>query len=322
MDALAIGAAFMAFAATTLAVFVVVSLLPSEEQRVLGRLRPGQGGLTAVASAPSSLLKRRQEEGSIGLLRVLSAKWRERFTLELERADLGLRVEEYITICLAVGVVLAVIGYYWVWQSGFIAIGGLLAGSYMPRFYVQQRARARSNAISKQLVDAVTLLSTALKSGYSFLQAVEAAAREMQPPISKEFRRVLREMNLGADSEDCLLAMGRRLSNYDLDLVVSAVLIQRKAGGNLAEVLDRVAGTMRERIRIRGEIKTLTAQGRYSGWIIGLLPVVLLLVLSAINREYMSQLFDTRTGVLMLVAAAAAEVVGFFMISRLVKVDY
>ena len=322
MDALGIGAAFMAFAATGLAVFVIISLLPSEEQRALGRLRPGQGSLTAVASAPSSLLKRREEEGSIGLLRVLSVKWRERFTLELERADLGLRVEEYITICLAVGVVLAVIGYYWIWQSPVMAIGGLLVGSYLPRLYVQQRARARSNAISKQLVDAVTLLSTALKSGYSFLQAVEAAAREMQPPISTEFRRVLREMNLGADSEDCLLAMAQRLNNYDLDLVVSAVLIQRKSGGNLAEVLDRVGATMRERIRIRGEIKTLTAQGRYSGWVIGLLPVVLVLLLSAINREYMSPLYETKTGLLMLGVAASGEVVGFFMINRLVKVDF
>jgi tight adherence protein B len=146
-------------------------------------------------------------------------------------------------------------------------------------------------AFDGQLSDTLNLWVNALRSGYSVLQAMEAIATELPPPVSVEFERVVQEVRLGLSVAQALDNMYHRVPSEDLDLVITAVNIQREVGGNLAEVLDNISFTIRERVRIKGEIRTLTAQGRISGTIISLLPIGLGLVLYLINPEYVSQLW-------------------------------
>jgi len=157
--------------------------------------------------------------------------------------------------------------------------------------YISSAANKRMNSFNGQLGDTLNLWVNALRSGYSVLQAMESIATEMPVPISREFERVVQEVRLGLGLEEALMNMYHRVPSEDLDLVITAVNIQREVGGNLAEVLDTISFTIRERVRIKGEIKTLTAQGRISGWIISLLPVGLSAILYLMNPDYVSQLW-------------------------------
>jgi tight adherence protein B len=209
----------------------------------------------------------------------------------IAKADAKLRVSEYIAIqvmaALAVGAAI-----YFIFGNNliFATLGGIV-GLFLPRMYLSFAAKRRLRAFENQLSDTLNLWVNALRSGYSVLQAMEAIATELPPPVSVEFERVVQEVRLGLTVPAALGNMLRRVPSDDLDLVITAVNIQREVGGNLAEVLDTISFTIRERVRIKGEIRTLTAQGRLSGWIISLLPIGLALVLLMINPSYMGQLF-------------------------------
>ena len=210
----------------------------------------------------------------------------------ISRSDAKLRVSEYITLVIASGVITAVIGYFLPQNNSlFIGLVAGIIGLRIPRTYVSVMAKRRMQSFDNQLSDTLNLWVNALRSGYSVLQAMEAIATELPPPVSVEFERVVQEVRLGLSVEQALANMYRRVPSEDLDLVITAVNIQREVGGNLAEVLDTISFTIRERVRIKGEIRTLTAQGRVSGWIISLLPIVLGFILFLINPEYVSQLW-------------------------------
>jgi len=179
----------------------------------------------------------------------------------------------------------------------------------------------RRKALEGQIIDALTLMSSSLKAGYSFLQAMELAAKECPPPLGEEFRITLHEMSLGASVEDSLQELGRRAGVDDLDMVLTAVIIQRQVGGNLAEVLDTIAGTIRERIRIRGEIKTLTAQGRISGWIVGALPLAILMFVSLLNPGYMQPMFRSPFGLFFIGMGLCGQVIGALMIKKIINIE-
>lgn len=210
----------------------------------------------------------------------------------ISRADAKLRVSEYVILVVVCGALAAAIGYFLPQDNSlFIAIVGGVLGLRVPRVYVRTMAKRRMSAFDSQLSDTLNLWVNALRSGYSVLQAMEAIATELPPPVSVEFERVVQEVRLGLSVENALANMYRRVPSEDLDLVITAVNIQREVGGNLAEVLDTISYTIRERVRIKGEIRTLTAQGRVSGWIISLLPVALGFILFLINPEYVSELW-------------------------------
>ena len=210
----------------------------------------------------------------------------------ISRAHAKLRVSEYVTLVVISGAVAAIIGYF-LPQHNSILIAGIAGffGLRIPRMYVRTMAKRRMQAFDAQLSDTLNLWVNALRSGYSVLQSMEAIATELAPPVSVEFERVVQEVRLGLSVEQALANMYRRVPSEDLDLVITAVNIQREVGGNLAEVLDTISFTIRERVRIKGEIRTLTAQGRVSGWIISLLPIVLGFILFLINPEYVSELW-------------------------------
>lgn len=209
----------------------------------------------------------------------------------LARADIKLRVIEYVGILLGAMVGVGGLAYYFFGQSLIFSLLGALIGLQIPRFYVNYTAGARIRAFDNQLSDTLNLWVNALRSGFSVLQAMEAIATELPPPVSKEFERILQEARLGIDLQSALANSYRRVPSEDYDMVITAVNVQTEVGGNLTEILDTISFTIRERVRIKGEIRTLTAQGRASGWIITLLPMGLGLALYMINREYLMEIF-------------------------------
>ncbi|MFW6062649.1 MAG: type II secretion system F family protein [Chloroflexota bacterium] len=205
-------------------------------------------------------------------------------------ADLKLRVSEYIILQVLAAFVLAGVAHF-VFSLSIVVVAILfIVGLRVPRMYIGYAANKRLQAFENQLSDTLNLWVNALRSGYSVLQGMEAIATELPPPVSREFERVVQEVRLGLGLPQALANMLRRVPSEDLDLIITAVNIQREVGGNLAEILDVISHTIRERVRIKGEIRTLTAQGRLTGWIISLLPVGLGVMLYSINPEYGSQL--------------------------------
>lgn len=209
----------------------------------------------------------------------------------IAQADVKLRVSEYIILVVVSTIAVPLIAFFAFSNSWLMAVIGAIVGWRLPRAYIGYTANKRVRMFNDQLGDTLNLWVNALRSGYSVLQAMEAIATELPPPVSKEFERVVQEVRLGLSINQALANMLRRAPSEDLDLIITAVNIQREVGGNLAEILDTISYTIRERVRIKGEIRTLTAQGRVSGWIISLLPIGLGLVLYLINPEYVSELW-------------------------------
>jgi tight adherence protein B len=236
---------------------------------------------------------------------------------DIARADLKLRPGEFIAIWIG-----CVIGMPFVFlflgialptlQSPIALLGAAALGFFLPRFWIGRRKSSRLNAFNKQLPDTITLIANALRAGSSFLQAIELVVRESQPPVSIEFGRVVREINLGLAFDVALDNMVRRVRSDDLELMATAINIQHQVGGNLAEILDSIAFTIRERVRIKGEIMTLTAQGRLSGYVVGLMPIALMLLLFVLAPGFTKPMFENPPGIGGLPAGLIVLAVGFF----------
>jgi tight adherence protein B len=237
---------------------------------------------------------------------------------DLARANLKLRVAEYYYIrigtALGLGLLLGVL------RDPFSGVIGVLLGYMLPRWYVGRRISGRLGAFNKQLADTTTLLSNSLRAGSSFLQSIEMVSRESPPPMGEEMGRVVREVNLGLALEEALANLVRRIKSDDLDLMVTAIGVQQQVGGNLAEILDTIAFTIRERVRIKGEINTLTAQGRMSGYLVAFLPIGIAVTLNFINPDFMRPLFTQLLGQILLGVGGVMMVIGFFAIQKIVSI--
>ena len=244
-----------------------------------------------------------------------------RLTEELAKADLKLRVSEYVM--LIVGLILLLIAIIWLrFHNPILAvIIGVPVGYFAPGFFLKFRQRRRLKAFNNQLGDTIVLLSNALKAGYSFAQAMATIAKSSSPPMADEFSRAVREMNLGVSVDDALAHMVKRIESEDFDLMVTAVQIHRVVGGNLAEILDTIAFTIRERIRIQGEIRTLTAQARASGWIITGLPFALALILTFISPTYITPLFHEWLGYVLIGMGCVSILIGYGIISKITNIQ-
>jgi len=252
---------------------------------------------------------------------------------ELARADLKLKVSEYLFIwagaIVGIPVGMFIFGFFFpALHSPIVLLIGVVVGFFLPRFYVKRRQGGRLNSFNKQLPDTITLLANALRAGSSFLQAVELVVRESRPPISTEFQRVIREVNLGLPFEQALENMVRRVESEDLDLMATAISIQYQVGGNLAEILDSIAYTIRERVRIKGEIRTLTAQQRISGYVVAFLPIGLAGFLFIIAPSFMQPMFDPAvniggipTGIILIGVGLTMMFIGFMVIRKIVDIE-
>lgn len=247
-------------------------------------------------------------------------QWAEKLDLQLAKANLSFRGSEFIIITFGFMLFTMVLFLLLSGGSKLMGLLGFASGYVLTYMFVLRKINSRIKAFNGQLADALVLLASSLRSGYSFMQAIEMISREMHPPLSEEFYRVLREINLGVTTDAAMNHMAERIDSEDLDLVVTAVLIQRQVGGNLTEILDNIAHTIRERVKIKGHIRTLTAQGRLSGIIIGLLPLVVGGVIYLINPGYISPLFSAPIGRMMLGFAIVTEVVGALLIRKIVNI--
>lgn len=245
----------------------------------------------------------------------------ENLSTQLARADLKLTVGEFLLLQVLAALAAGAAGYL---LSGTLVLGifAVVLGWFAPRWFMSYRQGARLRAFNDQLGDALNLMVNGLRSGYSVMQAMEAVSREMPPPLAAEFSRVVQEVQIGLPLDQALANMLRRIRSDDLDLVVTAINVQREVGGNLAEILDVISFTIRERVRIKGDIRTLTAQGRYSGYVISLLPICLALLLFVINKPYVSQLFTSGwCGWAMVVCGLLMIGTGFIAIQKIVTIE-
>ncbi len=285
----------------------------------------GQGGLQEMISKSVALasLNRVVEKRDFGA----------NLARDIARADLKLKPSEFLGIWAAsiVGVPLLMIIFsvaFAALRTPIALLPGIVLGFFLPRIWLGRRRSGRLNAFNKQLPDTITLLANALRAGSSFLQAIELVVRESRPPVSIEFGRVIRETNLGLPFEQALENMVRRVRSDDLELMATAISIQHTVGGNLAEILDSIAYTIRERVRIKGEIKTLTAQQRLSGYVVGFLPIGLAGFLFIAAPNFMDAMFlnppevlGLPAGVVILIAGGFMMFVGFMLIRKIVDIE-
>jgi tight adherence protein B len=260
---------------------------------------------------------------------ILGRGYMTRLEEELARADIPMRPSEYVLLRLVLAGLGFLMGRY---ALGYVHSGIILAvaGFITPVIFVRTHQSRRRTKFVKQLADALMLLTNSLRSGYGFIKGLELVAKEMSDPISKELNRMLREVNLGVTIEDALLNLGRRVNSQDLDIVIGAFLVQKDVGGNLTEIMEKVAETIRERLRIQGDIRVLTTQGKLSGLVVGLMPAVIFVLLIVWAPDYFSTMFgpplipvgsfSVPMGILMLVGAVIWQLIGGYMILKIVSV--
>ena len=336
MDPLTLGVAGVAALAILL---IAVGIASSGSSGISDRLeryassRPEGGRPASTGQGPISDLIA-QSQALANLNKVVEGRdFGANLARELARADLKLKPSEYLFIwagsTLGVPVVMVVFGFFLPALHSPLAllIGGLI-GFLLPRFWLNRRKGGRLNAFNKQLPDTITLIANALRAGSSFLQAIELVVRESRPPISTEFSRVIREVNLGLPFDQALENMVRRVRSDDLELMATAISIQHQVGGNLAEILDSISYTIRERIRIKGEIRTLTAQQRLSGYVVGFLPIGLAGFLFIAAPGFMDPMFANPpaiaglpAGVIILVFGGIMMFIGFMLIRKIVDIE-
>lgn len=239
---------------------------------------------------------------------------------KLIQAQILMRVEEFTGLTLVCGVAFFLL-FCLLGSNIWVALLGGVAGFRLPHMVVDIKKSKRKEALTNQLPEALGIIASGLRAGFSFPQALAVVSREMDPPISEEFFRVIRENRLGKPMELVLHDLTRRTDSDDINLLVTALLIQRQVGGNLAEILDNISHTIRERVRIKGEIKTLTTEGRISAVIIVLLPFALASFLLVSNREYLFVLFQDPLGWLMVGMALLMQVVGIFVIRKIIDIE-
>lgn len=257
-------------------------------------------------------------------VRLERSSWGESVARELARADLKLKPSEYIAVMIIAAVAVGGLAWLFGGRNIIFTMMGVIFGAWLPRFYVTRLKNQRLNAFNNQLADMLNLMVNGLRAGYSTMQAMEAVSKEMPSPIADEFRRVVQEMQIGIPMEQALDNLMRRVPSDDLDLIIAAINVQREVGGNLAEILDTISHTIRERVRIKGEIRVLTSQVVYSGRFLSLMPFVIAVILWLINRPYMMQFFNPETriiGITMLVIGGLMIIAGYFVMNKIASIE-
>jgi tight adherence protein B len=264
--------------------------------------------------------------------------WGQKLTRSLARADIKMKTGEFILVII----ILTIIGGFLGWILGgglgsgnedstvriLTSIPGILIGAaigfFLPTLYMRRQQGKRLVKFDNQLADMINLMVNGLRAGYSIMQALEAVSKELPPPISDEFRRVVQEMQIGIPMDVAMENLTRRIPSKDLDLLVTAINVQREVGGNLAEIMDTISHTIRERVRVKGEIRILTSQVMTSGKFLAIMPVAVIGVMYFLNREYMMRFFNPATrmyGIPALIIGAFMIVIGYFLMTRIAKIE-
>lgn len=324
MDTLALAAA-LSFAATIFAVGLAVATGSGSGIKIRSRLEGALSGQGPQGPAEVSQVDplRKGPAGAGVLEFVISGEWLVRISKSLHRADSQLKPVDF----LALRVALAGLGF----AVPYLFLGGVLGilvafasaavGYQAPQIWLNRRIEARAKKLEEQLPEALTMISNSLKAGFGLLQSLSLAVEQLEHPIATELGQTVHETNVGSSIDQAFLDLSERCDSYDLDIVVTAILVQRASGGNLAEILGNVAETMRERVRIRGEINTLTAQQKLTGIVIGLLPVGVGGLFLLVSPDYITPLFTETFGKVLLGTAVVLEAVGIMVIQRILDID-
>jgi tight adherence protein B len=273
----------------------------------------GPAGEEKKARSPSALATRLNQW-------IMSQDFAGEMGKALVRADVHLTVPEYAMLNVASICISFLIGTIFT-RNVLIAVGLTTLGFLMPGWYLKRREAKRVRAFEDQLGDVLTLLVGSLRAGYSLLHAMDVVAKEVPPPTSDEFKRVVREVGLGLSQQEALNNLVGRVNLPDLDLVVSAINIQHEVGGNLATILDTISATIRDRMRIQGEIRVMTTQQRVTGYVLTLLPFGLGLLMYLINPKYMSRLFTPGWTLIIPFGATISVFIGFMIIRKIVAIE-
>lgn len=236
------------------------------------------------------------------------------------KADIPITLEELLVIKILSASAFAFLGFA-LSRNPMISLIVFTLVWNVPRIIISNKKKERIRLFDSQLNEGITIISNSLKAGYSFLQAVAVVSEETKDPFSKEFKKLLKEMSLGISEEESLKNLLFRVESEDLRLIINAILIQKDIGGNLSEILDNISETIRERQKIKNELKTLTAQGKLSGIIVMLIPIFLGITIYLFNKEYMMLLFTTPLGLGMISASVVSQIFGFLMIRKIINID-
>lgn len=310
--------------------FLAVFLLLVGRRAASGSTRGAEARLRALRverrpEKESEAASIKRETSSIPYLRrILSGEWGRRLQTQLDNADVDLTPGEWVTLRLAL-IVIPIAGFLVLFSIPAGLIVGLVAAAFgflLPDVYLRTKSARRTEAVGRQLTEFLRLTANALRAGFALLQAIEQASRDMGPPLSDELKRLLIDTSMGANTEVALREFADRNGSYEVRAMVTAVLIQRSSGGNLAEVLDNVASTMEERDRIRGDVRTFTAQQRFTGNILAGYPFVLAAFFTLIHPSLMKLLVTEPAGLVMLGIAGLLQLAGFLTIRRILDVDF
>lgn len=315
------------FLAVLVLSFVVVALLTRRtslektiEQR-MGSLRVARPSAAAGPGEPEKILKQEPRDSLPWLEEFLDRRGlAAKFRALAAHAGSGWTLRTFCLYSLAAGGLTFVVGYLFFPAApldGPAAIAGLCA----PYLFLRRQSHKRLQAFDKGLPDAIDMMSRALRAGHAVNSAIELLSEQAAPAVAAEFQAVFQQQSLGLPLRDALLDMAARVPSKDLRFLVTAMLVQKETGGNLTEILDRAAHVIRERVRIAGEVRVHTAQGRMTGWILSLLPVILLVLLNIVNPGYSKVLLHNPTGQKLLYAGAGMIAVGAFIIRRIVDIQ-
>lgn len=300
----------------------LLSIRSREDRVMTERLNYFAGGEQAQRQkqklTPKALLYNCIEGIANGLGRLQQGK---RIELMMQQADWPIRGTEFEAILLLWGGLVGLVTFL-VTLKGAMFFVGLLAGILMGFALLGLRIRRRRKKFTNQLGDMLTMVANALRAGFSFMQAFELISREMDAPMGREVQLVVNEVNLGNTLESALDNMQRRVASPDFELVVTAVLIQRQVGGDLASILDTISETIAERVRMRREVMTLTAQGRLSGIVLAILPFIMAGILTFIKPDYLEPLIEDELGRIIIGVAIVSELIGIFFIKKITDIRY
>jgi tight adherence protein B len=238
----------------------------------------------------------------------------------LERAGSTTSIEALLLMCVGLGVGFGAAVLILSRFLPFALIAAVL-GAYLPIFYLKRKARRRSDAFEASLPEAIDLLGRAIRAGHPLSAGFKMVAEELKDPISTEFQRTFEEQRFGLPFDDAIIAMADRVQLIDVRILVTAILIQREVGGNLAEVLDNLATVIRARFTIRRQLRVYTAQGRFSGYTLAVLPIIVGFVIYALNPGYMTLLFTHPIGKLLVFLAVVMQIVGFLWIRKIIDIE-
>jgi tight adherence protein B len=316
--------------------FFGLAKLTSGRTDYKGRLErfAGEGAKESAPDADQTGEKGEKKPFSLGIgesqiaAKVDQAFGRQTFAKTVQRrlaqADLKLTLFEFLLAKVLATMALCGVGVY-IGRTGpvqmvLFGIGGAVLGFFAPDWFVKYRIHQRVKAFNGQLADTISLMANSLRSGYSLLQSMELVARESPEPIGTEFKRVVREVGLGISPQEALANLYRRMASDDLDLLITAINIQYEVGGNLAHILDTISHTIRERVRIKGEIQVLTTQGRVTGYLVTALPFIIAIIVTLINPNYMAALWEF-PWIIMPICGGVMIFVGYLIIRKIVNIE-